>query len=1133
MSNRTKYLITLIAIIFLITGTIGYAIYHKRLDNEKENDEKPNIDEIEIKNEFEEKVESINKKALLWLDTLNVDPIQLRDEMGIKGKKKFVELLDIYLYLYKHTTDAHRKKIYRDKGRALTKITRNPAYHNLADITDKQFHQDILFYLRAWYIMSEFGLNTTQYIQEIKEVLPRVYAHLPYRGITQKMSFVFYFERLGYPINYTIEKLFHRSVIRCQKSIDNLSKVEVYHITHEIFHLYDDDKMNILSQNDTKYLSKILPALVNKYIAENNVDILAELIVIMTHLKFTHFNEYDMAIEFLLNSQNENGSFGDYEGKREYYRNRGIDVDYLLYLHTAAVSLKALNTACIWLYPSRTICKEISTPNPQCRIDFSRCPVEVEIGREYEIIMCLENEGPPSSKEKGTFCGLHIEVENARAKNVLAYSALTGVKETKVRRQESIRWFEVTYDRLKEGAKGAVRFHIIPERLPVRIYYRSWIPVSVPKEEKRDAVIDLKKKFKAAGGWRHEGYIRRLPRNDDPSAPLCNVRVYAGHKEMQNYRCLVRAMKAIKKNEGKIDATIRELNQLGPEEKKFLLTMARQAIKVTAQGKKMTGPKDIPGRLADYSNTVYITLYKDGCLKGCRGSNRGNVVDAVIFAAVNIISDRRFDLPLGENLDWLEDIHISINIFAKKEEVKSRSLEKIKKELELGIHGVQIKRGKHQALFKDSVAITSRMNHKELLQSLCKKAKLDKDAWKEKATQIYKFRTLHFIEARNEQAYLDLMRAAPYIALKDVTRERCKQAIAAGGSWLIRNQRPDDGYRYLYYPGKDRYSKKDNIIRQAGCAYSLALVGRLTGNDIFGSSARKAINYILAKTKFVEGDENLPYVWGQRRGTLYGNALLLLAMVELEENEQYREMMKKLVNSILYMQNQNGSFKTLYEPVAEETGRQTVAPGEALLALARYYQRVNKDQRCLSAFSRAYPYYSRYWRMNKTAKFIPWQSQAWFEVYKITENKMYADFVFEMNNWMLDMEKKQFIPKNSLFPDYLGGFRQGKRPPGFGIAGYIEALTGAFQLANMLDDEDRVLKYRKALFLGVRFILNLEFTSQNMYYVRNKSRAEGGFRMSLTDNSLRCDVTQHCITALLKFLECFQDEDFDAFLRGK
>ena len=315
------------------------------LNNEEEDKDNEVEDEIGADKEFKNKVESINEKALLWLNTLDVDPIRLRYDMGIKGKKKFVELLDVYLCLYQNTDDNNRKKMLKDKVESLATVISNPLYHDLNNIDDKQFRQDSTSYFRAWYIMNEFGLNTSYYLQEIEKIMPRIYSHLPDRGINQKMAFVFYFKRLGYSINYTLEQLFDQGVIRAQKSVNDLSKMEVYFLTHEIFYLYDVNKMDLLSKDDMNYLN--LPFLIHKYIGNKNVDLLAELIMIMTYLKFTDLEVYRITIEFLLNSQNENGSFGDYEEERKYYQDTGskIEVDYLLYLHTTEVTLMALNEA--------------------------------------------------------------------------------------------------------------------------------------------------------------------------------------------------------------------------------------------------------------------------------------------------------------------------------------------------------------------------------------------------------------------------------------------------------------------------------------------------------------------------------------------------------------------------------------------------------------------------------------------------------------------------------------------------------------------------------------------------------------------------------------------------------------------
>jgi hypothetical protein len=193
--------------------------------------------------------------------------------------------------------------------------------------------------------MTQFGLDTNFYISEIKKVIPRLDNHLPTRGINQKMVFVFYYSRLGYPINYTIEELFEYSVIRSNKNVTKLDNIDVYFVTHEVFVLFDDNKMSYLTEEDMTYLKEIITYQVNKTISENNVDLLAELIMIMTYLDLTHIIDYKIALEYLLNSQNDGGSFGDYEYAREYYEEKGIDIEIQLYLHTTEVSLRALNEA--------------------------------------------------------------------------------------------------------------------------------------------------------------------------------------------------------------------------------------------------------------------------------------------------------------------------------------------------------------------------------------------------------------------------------------------------------------------------------------------------------------------------------------------------------------------------------------------------------------------------------------------------------------------------------------------------------------------------------------------------------------------------------------------------------------------
>jgi len=330
-----KLKITILVILLITIGSLG-CIKEPGSDEE---DKEP-IEQNEL-------LEQINSRALDWLAGLDVDPIKLRDEMGIKGKKNYVQVLDIYLCLYQTTNDPEKKVEYKDKVAELIQVTKEEKYHDLNEINDTQFRQDSTSYLRAWYIINEFGFNTSYYITEIEKVLPRLDAHLPTRGTNQKMAFMFYYHQLGYQINYTMAELFNNSVIRDRKEIQNLSELDVYFFTHEIFFLYDDAQLNLLIFDDYEYINATLIYQINKKLAEDNVDLLAELLMVMNYLNYRDMKEYETVLNYLLNSQNKNGSFGYYEDVRRYYQEQGIniDVDISIYLHTTEVTLRALNEA--------------------------------------------------------------------------------------------------------------------------------------------------------------------------------------------------------------------------------------------------------------------------------------------------------------------------------------------------------------------------------------------------------------------------------------------------------------------------------------------------------------------------------------------------------------------------------------------------------------------------------------------------------------------------------------------------------------------------------------------------------------------------------------------------------------------
>lgn len=294
------------------------------------------------------RVASATSRALAWTDTLDVDPVALREEMGIPGKKTYVELLDIYYHLDITTASPPEHRLYRERVANLMTRTRDPEYHNLREIPVTEFRQDSTSYLRAWFIFDHFGLDSREYRQEIQKVLPRIQDDLPNRGINQRMAFTLYLTRLGTgPGNKTMEDLFNSSVTRTHTGFENFSDTEIYVVTHEVIFLHDGDMLHLLTPADTRYLRDFLDPMLRRCMERNNIDLLAELCLVTEYINATDLPSYPLALDFILDRQNENGSFGDYEIYRGYYLEKDppVNVDYLFTLHTTETCLIALNTA--------------------------------------------------------------------------------------------------------------------------------------------------------------------------------------------------------------------------------------------------------------------------------------------------------------------------------------------------------------------------------------------------------------------------------------------------------------------------------------------------------------------------------------------------------------------------------------------------------------------------------------------------------------------------------------------------------------------------------------------------------------------------------------------------------------------
>jgi len=330
--------------------------------------------------------------------------------------------------------------------------------------------------------------------------------------------------------------------------------------------------------------------------------------------------------------------------------------------------------------------------------------------------------------------------------------------------------------------------------------------------------------------------------------------------------------------------------------------------------------------------------------------------------------------------------------------------------------------------------------------------------------------------------------------------------IALAKTWFLNNtNNRTERLQYMYYPSSDKYSSSDNYVRKIATLWSITKLTGIFQDSSFDNLIEKTLNYYLDYSVCIE---DYSFIMISNEAKLAYNAFLILSLLHVPDYPDNDKWLTLLAKGITSLQNIDGSFNTYF--VSDRNTGIDYYPGEAMLALMELYDRTG-DRTYLNSVYKAFYYYRQYWRNNKNTAFIPWHSQIYFLLYKEIKDPEIKDFVFEMNDWLIDNYQIQ----SDIYIDKIGGFPK-SNPRGYSTSSYLEGIVDAYLLARNIDDNFHLIKYRDAIQLGVRFILLTQYTEDNAFYVGNQKRVLGGFRHSLISNTQRIDYTQHAIMALMK-----------------
>ncbi|MFC1556132.1 beta-L-arabinofuranosidase domain-containing protein [candidate division KSB1 bacterium] len=356
------------------------------------------------------------------------------------------------------------------------------------------------------------------------------------------------------------------------------------------------------------------------------------------------------------------------------------------------------------------------------------------------------------------------------------------------------------------------------------------------------------------------------------------------------------------------------------------------------------------------------------------------------------------------------------------------------------------------------------------------------------------------------------------------TNQLCKD-------YLVNNFNDLGYYTYVTDPRTFESDNQNNMIRQFMASRILATE---SSHDFsFHSMHKKNLDYIF--TYWYEELDDLGYIYFNKKSKLGAIGLALRILVFSNYFEEYKGIAKKLVNTILYLQNEDGSLRPWFMKPENNTMDEdyilTFYSGEAILAMVEYYEKT-KEPEVLKATIKSQDYYvdkyAVHLKDNYYPAYVPWHSQSLNKLYKITGDRKYADAIFVMNDELLKIQDT-----GGLFnkDKYLGRFYNDSlkklgSPHSSSDAVYTEGLAYAYEIAKMVGDEYHMEKYKRAIILGVHNLMSLQYTGEEAAQYPEPKRVLGGIKYNADDPRIRVDTVQHTVDALTKVLEVFTKEDF-------
>ena len=435
-----------------------------------------------------------------------------------------------------------------------------------------------------------------------------------------------------------------------------------------------------------------------------------------------------------------------------------------------------------------------------------------------------------------------------------------------------------------------------------------------------------------------------------------------------------------------------------------------------------------------------------------------------------------------------------------------------------GILGLELTHGRMTERTAPTQMIASNRRFKRVLDQFLKANAIRRRDFERSGTARAFSARQFLIPASGEPA--EMFRGSTLVAVPSGGVGELAAPLADGiGGWMLANLGGRGEMPYKYWPSRGEESPADNAIRRFLATVALARLGDLRNSAEMRAAAVRNLRFNLARYFRPLGDGRGAIV--ESAGAKLGAAALAgLAILESPARDEFLEELNMLAAGVNSLFHRKFGFRTFFFPEERDGENWNFYSGEALLFWAESMRQGAPFAPSLRRYTHVFRRCREQHRRARNPAFVPWHSQANASMFAQTGKRIFADFVLEMNDWLLPMQQWDDLPS-----DLRGRFYD-PRHPNFGpphaasTGVYLEGLADALSLVRSLGDPVRAASYERAIARGLRSLRQLQFRGPlDTYYISKKERVLGALRVEAYDNAVRIDSAAHALAAAIKVLQ--------------